>query len=307
MLVNNIGLFETDAQSIEHDVLIYSLCRPVDRGSATVAIGFKAHRLLDVIAGARTRVYSPSTPPRGGTEAARRKEVARDRQIQPDRSRRRRGASSRSALRPAADRRVAGRRQRGADRRQRQRLTKAGGCNGCADAGGSSVQRIAAGDGTSSSRRPRSTTLRFVGISTTRSHDYPAFPWSIKLGSGGVAEVRESNVYRAETAFVPNDVFRIAIVSGRVRYSKNGAPAFYTSEILPSYPVYAVASLLTASATFGNAMIGGSASLSPWQTQDVGTVGLAGSASQSAGVFTGRGAGADIWGTAEAIASFSSR
>src|SRR5262249_52798353 len=46
---------------------------------------------------------------------------------------------------------------------------------------------------------------------------------------------------------------------------------------------------------------GGSALPSPWQNQDVGTVGQAGSTSYSGGVFTVRGAGADIWGTADAF------
>jgi regulation of enolase protein 1 (concanavalin A-like superfamily) len=41
----------------------------------------------------------------------------------------------------------------------------------------------------------------------------------------------------------------------------------------------------------------------PWSSQDVGTVGLAGSASFASGVFTVRGAGADIWGTADAFQS----
>ena len=40
---------------------------------------------------------------------------------------------------------------------------------------------------------------------------------------------------------------------------------------------------------------------SPWQTQDVGTVGIAGNASFSNGVFTLQGAGADIWGTADSF------
>ncbi len=40
---------------------------------------------------------------------------------------------------------------------------------------------------------------------------------------------------------------------------------------------------------------------SPWLTQDVGSVGAAGSASYSNGVFTVAGAGADIWGTADAF------
>jgi phosphatidylserine/phosphatidylglycerophosphate/cardiolipin synthase-like enzyme/regulation of enolase protein 1 (concanavalin A-like superfamily) len=39
----------------------------------------------------------------------------------------------------------------------------------------------------------------------------------------------------------------------------------------------------------------------PWQAQDVGSVGVAGSASADNGTFTVRGAGADIWGTADAF------
>ncbi len=40
---------------------------------------------------------------------------------------------------------------------------------------------------------------------------------------------------------------------------------------------------------------------SPWQTRDIGSVGLAGSAVYSSGLFTVRGAGADIWGSADAF------
>jgi hypothetical protein len=40
---------------------------------------------------------------------------------------------------------------------------------------------------------------------------------------------------------------------------------------------------------------------SPWLTQDVGSVGITGSASYSNGVFTISGAGADVWGTADAF------
>ena len=41
--------------------------------------------------------------------------------------------------------------------------------------------------------------------------------------------------------------------------------------------------------------------LYPWLTQDIGTVGITGGASYSSGVFTVAGAGADIWGTADAL------
>jgi regulation of enolase protein 1 (concanavalin A-like superfamily) len=39
----------------------------------------------------------------------------------------------------------------------------------------------------------------------------------------------------------------------------------------------------------------------PWKAQDVGAVGLAGSASASSGTFTVKGAGADVWGAADAF------
>jgi regulation of enolase protein 1 (concanavalin A-like superfamily) len=39
----------------------------------------------------------------------------------------------------------------------------------------------------------------------------------------------------------------------------------------------------------------------PWQAQDVGSVGQSGSSSYSSGVFTVKGAGSDIWGTADAF------
>jgi hypothetical protein len=46
---------------------------------------------------------------------------------------------------------------------------------------------------------------------------------------------------------------------------------------------------------------GGDTVPSPWQTQDVGSTGLAGSASASSGTFTLKGAGADIWGSVDAF------
>jgi len=53
-----------------------------------------------------------------------------------------------------------------------------------------------------------------------------------------------------------------------------------------------------ATGTFANVAI---STASGWRSQDIGAVGQLGSASESAGVFTVRGAGADIWGTADAF------
>ena len=46
---------------------------------------------------------------------------------------------------------------------------------------------------------------------------------------------------------------------------------------------------------------GGGSLPSPWTSSDVGSVGMAGSASHSSGTFTAVGSGADIWGTADAF------
>jgi regulation of enolase protein 1 (concanavalin A-like superfamily) len=57
-----------------------------------------------------------------------------------------------------------------------------------------------------------------------------------------------------------------------------------------------------AAATFDRATVSVAATLPPgWQSADVGEGGPAGSASAAAGVFTVHGAGADIWGTADAF------
>jgi len=46
---------------------------------------------------------------------------------------------------------------------------------------------------------------------------------------------------------------------------------------------------------------GGGSLPSPWQSQNVGDVGVGGSASESQGTFTLKGSGADIWGTSDAF------
>jgi len=58
-------------------------------------------------------------------------------------------------------------------------------------------------------------------------------------------------------------------------------------------------------ATFDNASVGAlpasTALPSPWVTQDIGSVGLSGSATYSSGTFAVTGAGSDIWGTADSF------
>ena len=70
----------------------------------------------------------------------------------------------------------------------------------------------------------------------------------------------------------------------------------FPQTVLIGLAVSSHVSTTAATATFDNVVIGG-----PWSNQDIGAVGLAGSTSINGGVFTLTGAGADIWGGADAF------
>jgi regulation of enolase protein 1 (concanavalin A-like superfamily) len=70
----------------------------------------------------------------------------------------------------------------------------------------------------------------------------------------------------------------------------------FAQTVLIGLAVSSHSTTAAATATFDNVVI-----KSSWSNQDIGAVGLAGSTSITSGVFTLRGAGADIWGTADAF------
>jgi len=77
-------------------------------------------------------------------------------------------------------------------------------------------------------------------------------------------------------------------------------------DVLVGMPVASHDNTLTAAATFDNVSVGAAASVpaglpSPWTQQDIGSVGVAGSATCTSGTFTIKGSGADIWGAADAF------
>ena len=54
--------------------------------------------------------------------------------------------------------------------------------------------------------------------------------------------------------------------------------------------------------TFDNVVVDAGANLAaPWQNMDIGVVGLSGSGSSTGGVFNVKGAGSDIWGSADSF------
>ena len=139
-------------------------------------------------------------------------------------------------------------------------LKKTGGCDGCNDAGAVSLQQIASGDGYAEFTATDATTLRLAGLTHAFTVSNPStIDFGIRLQTG-IAEVREAGVFRTDTPFVAGDVFRIAVQSGVVRYSKNGA-LLYTSAVAPTYPLFFAAALSNLNATIGNAVLAvGSAS-----------------------------------------------
>jgi hypothetical protein len=137
-------------------------------------------------------------------------------------------------------------------------VTKTNGCDGCNDAGAISQQKITAGDGYAQFTASANGPLRTAGLTQSFAISSPAtIAWGVRF-QGNVAEVREGGSYKADTSFVAGDVFRVAVQSGVVRYSKNGE-VFYTSQLAPAYPLVLAAALSNRPSTVSNAMISGAA------------------------------------------------
>jgi hypothetical protein len=136
-------------------------------------------------------------------------------------------------------------------------LQKTAGRNdGTYDAGGTSQQSIISGDGYLEFTAGETSTTRFCGLARNPSMtDYSVIDFGIKLGSNGIAEVRENFVYKAETTYVAGDVFRVGIEGGVMKYYKNGV-RLYTSSKVPSYPLRADVTFTHLGSTINNAAIG---------------------------------------------------
>ena len=134
-------------------------------------------------------------------------------------------------------------------------LQKTAGCNNCADAGAVSQKAITSGDGYVEFTASEQTTGRMIGLSngnpgTTATE----ISYGILLSTSTRASAQEHAVYKDETGYVAGDVFRIAVVGGVVKYSKNGV-VFYTSTVAPTYPLLVDTSLHTLNATLNNVVV----------------------------------------------------
>jgi len=127
-------------------------------------------------------------------------------------------------------------------------LKKTGGCAGCADAGGVSKQQLYKA-GYTEFVADSTTTLRYLGLGKS-SVVVPAgsmrYAWALQ--PGGVAEVRESGTYRAETPYAAGDVLRISVADGIVTYLKNGTPVYTSTRVVNGW-MHVLATLYSAQAT----------------------------------------------------------
>ena len=124
------------------------------------------------------------------------------------------------------------------------------------DAGGYSNQSITSGDGYVEFKKPSTSTEILCALSSNYDPSYAdsTYDYNLSIGPGGWA-VYENGTYQTDGATVANnDVFKIEITSGVVRYYRNGS-LIDTSSQTVSYPVKLVCSIKTPSATITEAKI----------------------------------------------------
>jgi hypothetical protein len=137
-------------------------------------------------------------------------------------------------------------------------LQKSGGCDGCADAGATSLQQLNAGDGYIEFTVGEATTFMMAGLSHGNDGtDWSDIDFAFRFNGVGAADVMENGVYRggADTSYAVGDVFRVAVVNGRVQYFKNGI-YLMESAAVPQYPLGLDVTFGSLGATVGNAKIG---------------------------------------------------
>jgi hypothetical protein len=124
--------------------------------------------------------------------------------------------------------------------------------------GAVSTRAIAFGDGYVEIAASETTSNRMFGLSHgDTDQSYTDIDFAMYL-TGNNLNVYERGGQRGGNfaTFVPGDVLRVAVVGGRVKYSKNGV-AFYTSTAAPSYPLLVDTALLNQGATLKSVVISG--------------------------------------------------
>jgi hypothetical protein len=121
-----------------------------------------------------------------------------------------------------------------------------------------STQSLPSGDGAVEFTAADAATRRMLGLSHgSANNSYQEIDFAVYL-AGARIYVRENNVSRGRFgSYVVGDRFRVAVVSGVVRYYRNGT-LFYTSTQTPTYPLLVDTSLYDTRATLKDASLTGS-------------------------------------------------
>jgi hypothetical protein len=134
-------------------------------------------------------------------------------------------------------------------------IEKTSGCNGCPDAGATSLQVLSGPDGYLEFRPAFGGRLLMgLGRAQSPSTDPAEIDYAFNLWPDGGWDIRERGVYRGEGRFSEGDVFRVALENGVIRYYRNGA-AVYASAASPTDPLIADVTLYSAGATVTSAEI----------------------------------------------------
>jgi hypothetical protein len=138
-------------------------------------------------------------------------------------------------------------------------LQKTAGCDGCEDAGAASQSTINLGDGFVEFTVGETDTFWAGGLSHADADTTIAdidFAW--RFNGAGWADVLENGVYQSggDTPYAAGDVFRVAVVGGKIQYSRNGTLLRESQTASPQYPLLLDVSLGSLGATVNNARIG---------------------------------------------------
>jgi hypothetical protein len=128
--------------------------------------------------------------------------------------------------------------------------------DGTNNGGAISVRQIREGDGYVQFTTLESNRTKTAGLSLADPDQREAtIRWGIRLTAARQVQVVELGALRGTFGlYNPGDVFRVAVVGGQIRYSKNGT-VFYTSISQPSYPMFFDSSLFTTKATLANIVL----------------------------------------------------
>ena len=143
-------------------------------------------------------------------------------------------------------------------------LQKTSGWDGVDDAGATSQQELTAGDGYAAFTVGETNTFWLAGLSRgNQGTGFADIDFAFRFNGAGWADVLENGVYAGgDTPYAAGDVFRVAVVGGRVQYFRNGK-FLRESAKTPAYPLLLDTALGSLGATVRDAVLGVTPAPSP--------------------------------------------